>query len=114
MISAVCSVSYTPTKQPFVFYPSLCMPTGKYASECQVPDLQQAAVEADLAARQAVGPEALPSCAFLTFVNTAQALNCAAFSPDGAHVAGVSAVLSLPGLKRTRFEEPDGRPLTAF
>ena len=112
--SAACSVSYTPTQQPFVFFPVLCVPMGKYASECQVPNLQQAAVEADLAARQAVGPEALPSCAFFTFVNTAQALNCAAFSPDGAHVAGDFAIMSLPGLKRTRFEEPSGRLRAAF
>ena len=42
----------------------------------------------DLRARAAVGPAALPSCAFLTFVNTHQALHCAAISPDATSVAG--------------------------
>jgi hypothetical protein len=42
----------------------------------------------ELEARQRSGGRWLPSCAFLTFVNTAQALNCAAFSPDGSSVAG--------------------------
>lgn len=44
----------------------------------------------ELEARQPASAAALPSCAFLTFVNTAQALNCAAFSPDGSSVAGAS------------------------
>lgn len=48
---------------------------------------------AELEARQAVSADALPSCAFLTFVNTAQALNCAAFSPDGGTVAGMQLFL---------------------
>lgn len=43
---------------------------------------------AELEARQSLSSDALPSCAFLTFVNTAQALNCAAFSADGGTVAG--------------------------
>jgi hypothetical protein len=42
----------------------------------------------ELEARQAASAAALPSCAFLTFVNTAQALNCAAFSPNGSCVVG--------------------------
>jgi hypothetical protein len=52
--------------------------------------------EFDARAAEELGPgqpasaAALPSCAFLTFVNTAQALNCAAFSPDGSAVAGAS------------------------
>lgn len=46
----------------------------------------------ELEARQPASAAALPSCAFLTFVNTAQALNCASFSPDGSSLAGVSPV----------------------
>jgi len=52
-------------------------------------DAHDAAVMADLAARAGVGPAALPSCAFATFVNTGQTLNCAAFAPDASTVAGV-------------------------
>jgi transcription initiation factor TFIID subunit 5 len=32
--------------------------------------------------------EALPSCAFFTFFNTAQSLNCVAFTSDASIVAG--------------------------
>jgi len=46
------------------------------------------AIMAALDARQEVGPDALPSCAFFTFVNTAQSLNCAAFTPDSTHLIG--------------------------
>ena len=35
-----------------------------------------------------VGPQALPSILFHTFVNTAQSLNCSAFAPDLQAVAG--------------------------
>ncbi len=51
-------------------------------------DAHDAAVIADLAARTGVGPAALPSCAFATFVNTGQTLTCAAFAPDVSEVAG--------------------------
>lgn len=53
---------------------------------------QRTTAQADLEARQAVGSNALPSCAFFTFVNTAQALNCAAFSLDSSRVVGAQSV----------------------
>ena len=64
---------------------------GRIESKVPLPplsDRQAAAMLADMGARAAVGPAALPSCAFFTFVNTHQALNCAAFSPDASAVAG--------------------------
>ena len=51
-------------------------------------DALDAAIMADVAARAAVGSGALPSCAFATFVNTRQTLNCAAFAPDASAAAG--------------------------
>ena len=47
--------------------------------------------EADLQARVAVGPDALPSVIFHTFVNTHRSLHCSAFSHNGAWLAGVVA-----------------------
>lgn len=41
--------------------------------------------------RAAVGPTALPSAAFYTFVNSHHTLNCVTTSSDGACVAGQSA-----------------------
>ena len=42
----------------------------------------------DVAGRAALSPEALPSVAFFTFVNTQQSLNAVAFSPDSSWVIG--------------------------
>ncbi|KAK9861590.1 hypothetical protein WJX84_005823 [Apatococcus fuscideae] len=46
------------------------------------------AVLNDFENRMDVGPQALPSILFHTFVNTAQSLNCSAFAPDLQAVAG--------------------------
>lgn len=48
----------------------------------------------DMRGAAAVGPDALPSAAFFTLINTHQSLNCAAFSPDTTTVAGVSVCLT--------------------
>jgi transcription initiation factor TFIID subunit 5 len=68
----------------------------------EVPEERQAALLAEMAAREGAGaggkpvsPDALPSAAFFTFVNTQQTLNCAALSADGARVAGGFADSSL-------------------
>ena len=71
------------------------MDTGADRMESAVPlppqsDRHAASRLADMVARAAVGPTLLPSCAFFTFVNTHQSLNCAAFAPDTTTVAGES------------------------
>jgi transcription initiation factor TFIID subunit 5 len=63
-----------------------------------------AAALADVSARAAVSEEALPSCAFMTFVNTHHTLNCVAFAADGSRVVGEAGLLEpghafTPGVK---------------
>lgn len=45
----------------------------------------------DISHRTVVGPEALPSAVFFTFLNTHQSLNCMAFAMDGTLVAGTDS-----------------------
>ena len=42
----------------------------------------------EIGSRATLSSQALPSCAFYTFVNTHQSLNCAAFTSVAACVAG--------------------------
>lgn len=58
-------------------------------AQVPLPQLAEELLEervADVAGRAALSPEALPSVAFFTFVNTHQSLNAVAFSPDGGWV----------------------------
>ena len=54
---------------------------------------------ADVAGRAALSPEALPSVAFFTFVNTHQSLNAVAFSPDGGWVIGARRAYQVLGVR---------------
>ena len=60
-------------------------------AQVPLPGLAEEALEArvaDVAARAPASPDALPSAAFFTFVNTRQALTAVAFSPDARLVVG--------------------------
>lgn len=67
-----------------------CCEKGRCA-QIPLPQLAEELLEErvlDVASRAALSPEALPSVAFFTFVNTHQSLNAVAFSPDGSWVTG--------------------------
>ncbi|KAL4432555.1 hypothetical protein ABPG77_000492 [Micractinium sp. CCAP 211/92] len=53
-----------------------------------VDDEQERQLMEELPHRQQLSADALPSCAFFTFFNTHQSLNCVAFTSDAAVVAG--------------------------
>ena len=78
--------------------PGMCSPTAEWV---QIPlvgvsEGLQAAMMEDISRRAVLDHESLPSALFFTFLNTHQTLNCIAFSPDGASVAGASADTDRP------------------
>ena len=79
-------------------------------AQVPLPQLAEELLEervADVAARAALAPEAPPSVAFFTFVNTHQSLNAVAFSPDGGWVIGARRAYKLLGF---RFKVLGSRP----
>lgn len=66
-------------------------------------------LQADLEARVEVSATALPSCAFFTLVNTAQSLNCAAFTTDSTQLIGGFADSTVRLYDLQRLGRPPGK-----